>query len=55
MMYRVVEEASEAVVCYTSDYQDAIEEVKSKKGKYLVLDENNNIMFDSQPGISYKI
>lgn len=55
MMYRVVEEASEAVVCYTSDYQDAIEEVKSKKGKYLVLDDSDNIMFDSQPGISYKI
>jgi hypothetical protein len=55
MNYRIVEEASEAVMCFTSDLKEAIEEAKSKVGKYLVLDENDSILFDSQPGISYKI
>ena len=55
MNYRVIEEVSEAVVCFTTDLEEAKEEAKSKTGKYLVLDENDIILFDSQPGISYKI
>ena len=55
MMYRVVEEASEAVVCYTSDYQDAVKDAKSKRGKHIVMDNEDNILFDTQPNISYKI
>lgn len=55
MIYSVIEEASEATVCYTDNLQEAIEEAKSKTGKYLVLDESDSILFDSQPGISYKI
>ena len=55
MNYRVIEEASEAVVCFTTDLEKAKKEAKSKTGKYLVLDELDTILFDSQPGISYKI
>lgn len=55
MIYRIIEEASEAVVCFTTNLEEAKEEAKSKIGKYLVLDEEDNVLFDSQPGISYKI
>lgn len=55
MIYLVIEEASEALICCTDCLQEAIEEAKSKKGKYLVIDEYDSILFDSQPGISYKI
>ena len=55
MMYRIVEEASEAVVCYTSDYLDAVSDAKSRRGKCIVMDNEDNILFDTQPNISYKI
>ena len=55
MMYAIVEEASEAICAYTTDLIEAIEEAKLRCGKYLVLDEDYEIVFDSQPGISYKI
>lgn len=54
-MYSVVEEASGAVVCYTDTLQEAIEEAKSKEGKYLVFDGDDNLQFDSNTEISYKI
>lgn len=54
-MYSVIEEASEATVCYTDNLQEAIEEAKSRCGKHLVLNEDDGIEFDSQPSISYKI
>lgn len=55
MIYSVVEEASEATVYSTEYLQDAIDEAKARHGKYLVLNEDDGIEFDSQPGISYKI
>ena len=54
MMYSIIEEASDALVCSTDDLQDAIQEAKSRRGKYLVLDEDDNILFDSEPGVTYK-
>lgn len=54
MMYLIIEEASGALVCITDDLQDAIQEAKSRRGKYLVLDEAENILFDSEPGVTYK-
>ena len=54
-MYSVIEEASEATVLYTDNLQEAIEEAKKRHGKYLVLNEDDGIEFDSQPGISYKM
>lgn len=53
-MYYVVEEASEAIYVNTSDLQEAIEEAKSRQGKYLVIDDENNVLYDTQPGVSYK-
>ena len=55
MVYSVVEEASEATVCYTDNLQEAIEEAKTRQGKHLVLNEYDGIEFDSQPNVSYKI
>ena len=54
-MYSVIEEASEATVCYTDCLQEAIEEAKSRHGKYLVLNEKDGIEFDSQPNVTYKL
>lgn len=55
MMYHVMEEASEVVCAYTDDLQEAIEDAKSRQGKYLVIDDDDNVLFDTQPNISYKI
>ena len=55
MMYHVMEEASEAIYTYTDDLQEAIDDAKSRQGKYLVIDDDDNVLFDSQPGVSYKI
>lgn len=55
MYYRIIEEASEACVEYTSSFEEAVESAKKLTGKYLVLDESDNILYDTQPGISYKI
>lgn len=49
-----MEEASEAIYAYINDLQEAIKDAKSRQGKYLVIDDNDNILYDSQPGISYK-
>ena len=55
MMYTVVEEASEAIVEYVDNLDEAIEDAKTLNGKHLVMDEDDNILFDSMPGISFKI
>lgn len=55
MMYHVMEEASEAIYTHTDDLQEAIDDAKSRRGKYLVIDDNDNILFDTMPGISFKI
>lgn len=55
MMYAIVEEASGAVYGYTEDLAEAIKDAKSRQGKYLVLDDSDKTVFDSQPGVSYKI
>ena len=55
MMYHVMEEASEAIYAHISDLNEAIEDAKSRQGKYLVIDDDDNVLFDTQPGVSYKI
>ena len=55
MTYHVMEEASEAIYAYTDDLNEAIEDAKSRTGKYLVIDDEDNILFDTQPNVSYKI
>ena len=55
MMYHVIEEASEATMCYTKDVEEALTFARNQKGKYLVLDEEDTVLYDTQPGITYKI
>ena len=57
MTYIIVEEASGAIVENTSDLQGAIEDAKSFGGKHLVIEDSidGKIVFDTQPGVTYKI
>lgn len=55
MMYHIIEEASEACVENCSSLDEAIEDAKQMHGKYLVVDDNDNILFDTMPGVSFKI
>ena len=55
MMYYIIEEASEACVENCSSLDEAIEDAKQMHGEYLVIDDNNKILFDTMPGISFKI
>lgn len=55
MMYTIVEEASEAIVEYVEDLDEAIDDAKALGGKHLVIDEDDNILFDTMPGVSFKI
>lgn len=54
MFYYLMEEASEGVEATYDNLEEAVQEAKLRQGKYLVIDDNNKIYFDSQPGISYK-
>ena len=54
-MYRVKDEASEEVLFNTSSLLDAIKEVRNKKGLYIILDDNANIVYYSNTNITYKI
>lgn len=54
-MYYVIEEASEAVIMASEDLQEAINFTKNKAGKYLVKNDTDYILYDSNPEISYKI
>lgn len=56
MVYRLIEEASEAVEAFfTDDLKGAKEYADSMPGKHLILDEEDNILYDTQPEVSYKI
>lgn len=54
-MYYVIEEASEAMLMASEDLQEAIDFTKGKAGKYLVKNDTDYILYDSNPEISYKI
>ena len=57
MNYMVIEEASGAIEMTTSDLSEAIDYAESKPGKYLVCrdDEEQSVVWDTQPGVTYKI
>ena len=55
MMYHIIEEASEACVENCSNLDEIIEDAKQMRGKYLVVDDDGNILFDTMPGVSFKI
>lgn len=54
-MYRLIDEASEEIRVYSEDLQELIDDADSIGGKQLILDDNNNVVYDSNPNISYKI
>ena len=54
-MYRLIDEASEETRAYSEDLQELIDNADSIGGKQLVLDDNDNVVYDSNPNISYKI
>ena len=54
-MYYVIEEASGAMVMASEDLHEAINFTKGKAGKYLVKNDADYILYDSNPEISYKI
>lgn len=57
MNYFIVEEASGALEGITDNLQEAIEDAKGRGGKHLVVqdDEESTVVFDSMPGITFKI
>ena len=42
-MYHIMEEASGAIYAHTDNPEEAIEDAKSRQGKYLVVDDEDNI------------
>lgn len=54
-MYRLIDEASEETRVYSEDLQELIDDANSISGKQLILDDNDNVVYDSNPNISYKI
>lgn len=54
-MYRLIDEASEETRVYSEDLQELIDDTNSIGGKQLILDDNDNVIYDSNPNISYKI
>ena len=57
MNYFIIEEASGALEGTTDNLQEAIEDAKGRGGKHLVVqdDEESTVVFDSMPGITFKI
>lgn len=57
MNYFIIEEASGALEGTTDNLQETIEDAKGRGGKHLVVqdDEESTVVFDSMPGITFKI
>lgn len=57
IMYSVIDQASEAAYFHDSSLQEAINYARSlsKQGRFLVVDDNDNILFDTNPEINFKI
>lgn len=56
-MYSVIDQASEAAYFYDNSLQEAINYARSlpKQGRFLVVDDDDNILFDTNPEINFKI
>lgn len=56
-MYSVIDQASEAAYFHDSSLQEAIDYARSlpKQGRFLVMDDDDNILFDTNPEINFKI
>ena len=54
MMYHIMEEASGAIVENCDNLNEIIEDAKQLGGKHLVIDDDDNVLFDTMPNVSYK-
>lgn len=54
-MYRLIDEASEETRAYSEDLQELIDDADAIGGKQLVLDDDDNVVYDSNPNVSFKI
>lgn len=54
MYYHIIEEATDAIIENCSDLNEIINDAKSLKGKYFVVDENFNILYDTNPSTTFK-
>lgn len=55
-MYYIQDEASEEILGNYNDLEDAINDAKNIGiGKHFVVDDIDNILFDTNPGVSYKL
>lgn len=52
-LYRAIDEASEEILCYADCIEDC--KIECYSGKYLILDESDNIVYDSMPGVNFKM
>ena len=50
-----MEEASGAIVENCSDLDEIIEDAKQLGGKHLVIDDDDNVLFDTMPNVTFKI
>jgi hypothetical protein len=55
MMYHIVEEASGAIVENCVDLDEIIEDAKQLGGKHQVIDDDDNVLFDTMPNVTFKI
>ena len=55
--YHIVEEASGAILETTESLGEALLDIDNypSSGKYLVVDEDSNVLYDTKPGVTYKI
>jgi len=54
MMYHIMEEASGAIVEHCDDLSEIIKDAKQLGGKHQVIDDDDNVLFDTMPNVSYK-
>lgn len=54
MMYHIMEEASGAIVEHCDCLHEIIEDAKQLGGKHLVIDDNDVVMYDTMPGVSFR-
>ena len=56
-MYSVIDQASEAAYFHDSSLQEAIDYARNlpKQGRFFVVDDNDSILFDTNPKINFKI
>lgn len=53
-MYHIMEEVSGAIVEHHDNLDEIIEDAKQLCGKHLVIDDDDNVLFDTMPNVTFK-